>query len=150
MDIGSKNGYPSSALSNFSPHPFTFDGVACSSMEGLLQAFKFSNHEMQKHICTLVGIKAKRAGSKKRWQRDQTLWWKGVPYKRDSDEYQQLLNRAYDALATNEGFCRALIASGNATLEHSIGRTKENETVLTRQEFCSRLSRIRERMMSQK
>ena len=37
MDIGSGNGYPSGALSNFSPHPFVFDGVECNSMEGLLQ-----------------------------------------------------------------------------------------------------------------
>lgn len=35
MDIGSKNGYPASALSNFAPHPFTIDGVECNSMEGL-------------------------------------------------------------------------------------------------------------------
>ena len=41
MDIGSKAIYPASALSNFSPHPFTFDGVECNSMEGLLQSFKF-------------------------------------------------------------------------------------------------------------
>jgi hypothetical protein len=37
MDIGSKSGYPSSALSNFAPHAFEFDGVKCASMEGLLQ-----------------------------------------------------------------------------------------------------------------
>ena len=36
MDIGSKSGYPSSALSNFAPHAFVFDGVECASLEGLL------------------------------------------------------------------------------------------------------------------
>ncbi len=34
MDIGSGKEYPSNALSNFSPHPFVFDGVECNSMEG--------------------------------------------------------------------------------------------------------------------
>lgn len=34
MDIGSKNGYPASALSNFAPHLFELDGVKCNSMEG--------------------------------------------------------------------------------------------------------------------
>ena len=38
MDIGSKAGYPASALSNFASHPFVFDGVECASMEGLVQA----------------------------------------------------------------------------------------------------------------
>lgn len=37
MDIGSKSGYPSSALSNFAGHRFTLDGVEIWSMEGFLQ-----------------------------------------------------------------------------------------------------------------
>lgn len=48
MDIGSGKGYPSSALSNFSPHPFVLDGVEIASMEGFLQSLKFSNIEIQK------------------------------------------------------------------------------------------------------
>ena len=31
MDIGSGNGYPESALSNFAPHKFTIDNVECNS-----------------------------------------------------------------------------------------------------------------------
>lgn len=50
MDIGSGNGYPSSALSNFAPHPFILDGVEIASMEGFLQSLKFKNEEMQKYI----------------------------------------------------------------------------------------------------
>ena len=61
MDIGSKKGYPSSALSNFAPHPFVFDGIECSSMEGLLQAFKFKNADMQVEVCKLVGLNVVRA-----------------------------------------------------------------------------------------
>jgi predicted NAD-dependent protein-ADP-ribosyltransferase YbiA (DUF1768 family) len=38
MDIGSGAGYPASALSNFSPHPFEIDGITCNSMEGFLQS----------------------------------------------------------------------------------------------------------------
>ena len=33
MDIGSGNGYPSAALSNFAPHPFVLDGVEIASMK---------------------------------------------------------------------------------------------------------------------
>ena len=143
MDIGSGNGYPSSALSNFAPHRFEIDGVLCNSMEGFLQSLKFSNPAMQEHICTLVGKKAKFAGKHKKWWRDQTLYWKGTSIKRDSAEYQQLLDRAYHELSKNPKFMNALTSTGNATLKHSMGRKKINETVLTQQEFCGRLTDIR-------
>ena len=55
MDIGSGNGYPESALSNFAPHKFTIDNVECNSMEGFLQSLKFKNPDMQKEVCKLVG-----------------------------------------------------------------------------------------------
>lgn len=65
MDIKSGNGYPASALSNFAPHPFEFDGVQIASMEGFLQSLKFKNRDMQEHICSLVGFAAKQAGRHK-------------------------------------------------------------------------------------
>ena len=144
MDIGSGNGYPSSALSNFAPHPFTIDGIACASMEGFLQSLKFESAEMQEYVCTLVGKAAKFKGKKKKWYLTQTLYWRGRPIKRDSREYQDLIDRAYAALNENDGFRRALEATGNATLTHSIGKNKISETVLTTREFCSRLTRLRE------
>ena len=146
MDIGSGSGFPSATLSNFAPHPFIFDGIECNSMEGLLQSFKFSNPEMQREVCKLVGKQAKFKGKKKKWFKTQTLYWQGKEFKRDSKEYQELLDRAFDALSVNEGFKRALLATGDSTLTHSIGKTKQSETVLTRTEFCSRLTKIRNRL----
>ena len=146
MDIGSGSGFPSGTLSNFAPHPFVIDGVECNSMEGFLQSLKFSNPEMQKEVCKLVGKAAKFKGKKKKWWRTQTLDWQGVEIARSSEEYQVLLDRAFDALAQNSGFRAALLATGNSVLTHSIGKTKITETVLTRQEFCSRLTKIRERI----
>ena len=150
MDIGSGSGYPESTLSNFSPHPFVIDGIQCNSMEGFLQSLKFKEPEMQKEICLLIGKAAKFRGKKKKWYRTQTLYWQGTEYKRDSEEYQILLDRAFDCLAENTGFQKALLATGNSTLTHSIGKTKTNETVLTRSEFCSRLTRIRNRLQNTK
>ena len=148
MDIKSGNKYPSNALSNFAPHPFTFDGVQCNSMEGFLQGLKFKNVEMQQHICTLVGFKAKKSGAKKNWQRDQTLYWAGLPYKRDSDGYQTLLDEVYWTLYTqNTKAQKALLATGDANLTHSIGRSKKSDTVLTKQEFCSRLMSMRKQFV---
>lgn len=149
MDIASGCGYPGSSLTNFAPHHFVFDGVECAGMEGLLQSFKFSNPDMQVEVCKLVGKAAKFKGKKKRWYQYQILYWKGVEYRRDSKEYQDLLDRAYDALYTNPGFRKALIATCGATLTHSIGRKKKNETVLTQQEFCSRLMKLRARAIKE-
>jgi predicted NAD-dependent protein-ADP-ribosyltransferase YbiA (DUF1768 family) len=144
MDIGSKSKYPAGALSNFSPHAFVLDRVMIASMEGFLQGLKFKDVNMQKEICKLVGIGAKRAGAKKKWQPNQILYWKGEPIPRKSDRYQELLDAAYKAMFDQNAKARkALLASGNAHLTHSIGRIKKSETVLTRQEFCSRLMNIR-------
>lgn len=119
-------------------------------MEGLLQGFKVKDPEMQKHCCTLVGFKAKKFGSKKNWQRTQTLWWQGEAIPRDSDEYQQLLDEAYETLyTTNEKAKNTLLATGDANLTHSIGRSKMNETILTKQEFCSRLMKIRAKLKAE-
>lgn len=143
MDIGSKSGYPSSQLSNFSPHPFIIDGVECNSMEGFLQSLKFKDENMQEYVCTLVGVKAKYKGKGKKWWRTQTLWWRGQEIDRHSLDYQLLLDKAFWALAENDSFKKALLATRNSTLTHSMGKNKESETVLTEREFCSRLYQIR-------
>ena len=147
MNIHSKSGYPESALSNFAPHPFTVTWkgfiVECNSMEGFLQSLKFKNPEMQKEVCKLVGMKAKMKGKNKKWQVRQVLWWAGQPIGRHTDEYQELLDTAYEALSKNTKFEKALLATGNATLTHTIGKSSSKETILTRSEFCKRLLKIR-------
>ena len=146
MNIGSGNGYPSSALSNFAPHPFEIDYVLCNSMEGFLQSLKFQNQDMQKYVCSLVGIMAKYKGKPKKWWMTQTLWWQGKEMDRHGQEYQDLLDRAYDALLENSSFRKALLASGNSSLTHSMGKNDPHHTVLTEKEFCGRLLKIRERI----
>lgn len=148
MDIGSGAPWPSCALSNFAPHEFVIDGIRCSSMEGFLQSLKFKSPEMQEHVCTLVGKAAKFKGKKKNWWRDQTLYWKGKPMRRQSDAYSDLISRAYDEIAKNSGFQRAILATRNSSLTHSMGKSKKNETVLTEQEFCSNLYRIRDKLQA--
>mgnify|MGYP003571241197 CR=1 FL=1 len=150
MDIGSGNGYPAGTLSNFAPHGFVVDGIECASMEGFLQSLKFNSPEMQVEVCKLVGKAAKSKGASKNWRQKQTLYWKGKAYKRDSEEYQKLLDKAYNQLAKNEGFKKALLATGDATLTHSKGKKKMSETVLTTKEFTSRLTKIRERLKEEK
>ncbi len=144
MDIKSGKTYPSCALSNFAPHPFTIDGIECNSMEGFLQSLKFKNSEMQKEVCTLVGFAAKKKGRNKKW--NKFLYWQGKEIDRFGDEYQKLLDRAYEALCKNTKFRNALMATRVATLTHSIGKRKQKDTILTIKEFCSRLMEIREKI----
>lgn len=146
MNIGSGGAYPSNALSNFAPHPFRLDGVDIASMEGFLQSLKTKNPDMQAYICTLVGITAKRAGGSKNWKTSQTLYWQGKAYARDSGAYTKLIERAYDALFQNAKFRKALKATGNATLQHSVGSRKKQDTVLTKQEFIGNLVRLRNKL----
>jgi hypothetical protein len=149
MDIKSGCGYPAASLSNFTAHPFVFDGVSVASMEGLLQSFKFDKEHIQVEVCKLVGLAAKKRGKPRNWQERQTLYWKGVEYPRSGDEYQVLLDRAYQAMCDqNEGFRKALLATNSAVLTHSIGRSKKSDTVLTKTEFCSRLMFLREKLQS--
>ena len=147
MDIGSGKKYPSNALSNFAPHPFEIDGVECSSMEGFLQSLKFKEPDMQKVVCKLVGIKAKSKGSRKKWKQTQKLYWQNVEIDRKSDEYQDLLDKAFNQLAKNTKFKKALVASKGMTLTHNIGKSKQSETVLTKREFLSRLNKLREELL---
>ena len=144
MDIGSGKSYPSNALSNFAPHPFEIDGIQCNSMEGFLQSLKFKSPEMQEEVCKLVGYAAKKKGRNKNWQQSQTLFWKGEAIDRSSNEYQELLDRAYIAMYKNSKFKKALEASRGSTLTHSIGKSNAKETVLTKSEFCSRLTKLRD------
>lgn len=146
MDIRAGCGYPAAALSNFAPHPFVLDGVPCASMEGLLQGLKFDKPHIQAEVCKMAGKGAKLRGQARNatWQRVQQLWWKGQPMPRKSEAYQLFLDRAYQALCDqNESFRKALLATGDAVLTHSLGANKEAQTVLTERELCSRLMKMR-------
>lgn len=144
IDIASKSPYPSCDLSNFAAHKFTIDGVECASMEGFLQSLKFKNIDMQKYVCTLVGYQAKMKGKNELWWKDQKLYWQGNVIDRHGQEYQDLLDRAYFALAKNVKFRRALMMTRNEVLTHSIGKSDSKQTILTKKEFCNRLMKIRE------
>lgn len=149
IDIGAKHGGPAGTLSNFAAHKFTFDDVVCHSMEGFLQSLKFDKPHIQAEVCRLTGIGAKNRGKdrNRQWKMANALWWKGVEFPRNSDEYQELLDQAYLALARQSAeFRKALMETGEAQLTHTIGRTSPMDTILTQREFCSRLEKLREHM----
>lgn len=146
MNIGSGNNYPANTLSNFSPHPFELDGIKIASMEGFLQALKFDKPHIQLEVCKMVGRGAKARGRARNhhWQSRQILWWMKSGYLRDSHSYQELLTRAYDAMfEQSDSFRRALRATNDAVLTHTMGHNDSSKTVLTEREFMAQLNRLR-------
>jgi hypothetical protein len=118
-------------------------------MEGLLQSFKFSSPEEQVLVCALVGKKAKFKGKKKKWFLSQTLFWQGHEIDRHSEEFQSMLDEAFESMFSQcEAARSALLSTGNALLIHSMGKADPSMTVLTEQEFVSRLARIRAKLQT--
>ena len=147
IDIKTKAPFPGGALSNLAAYAFTLDGVACGSMEGFLQGLKVGDASEQAALCALAGGEARERGQRHDWKTSGNLYWRGATVDRLSDAYQSLLDRAYDALFEQSArFRAALAASGDASLMHSIGKDDPTETILTNEEFISRLERLRARL----
>lgn len=135
-------------LSNLYPHPFDLDGFHCVSMEGFLQSLKFFGPQATaaaEQARGSAGTEAYRFGQEgNNWKTIQALYWNGTVFLRGGAEYQELLTRAYDALAAqNQSFAQALIDTGIEELAHSIGKDDASDTVLTRTEYLGQLNRLR-------
>lgn len=147
IDIYSEGGYPACELSNFAEHPFVLDGVQISSMEGFLQSLKYMTVKKQEQVCRLSGKEAKQAGKGRfMWCVLRFVWWQEQTMDLMSDEVQLLIDRAYDAMyEQNPKFRQALLDTGDEKLEHTLGKTRMDQTILTRYNFVRRLERLRAR-----
>ena len=138
-------------LSNLHAYRFTIDGRLCASMEGFLQSLKTNDEREAAFLRTLSGRQAWKEGQRftTGWQATQTLWWDGHPIYRQSPGYQNLLNRAYDALSENQEFRLALVKTLDGELTHSIGHHDTRLTVLTKAEFMYNLYRVRSKLLEE-
>lgn len=144
LDIRSNGLYPSNVLSNLCSNGFRLDGMICGSMEGFLQSLKQKDINKQRQICSMKGGNARKKGVTS-WQTDQIVWWKEQPIDRQSDEYQELLRRAYQAMFDqSERFRAALMSTRGITLIHSSGETSPYKTIITEDEFCAILTEMRD------
>lgn len=150
VDVGNESDERGRSLSNFEPYDFTFRDVKCASMEGLLQSLKFSDPVKQKEICALSGKSAKFKGKKKKWYKDQMLYWNGEPFSRHSETYRLLLFEAFNAISRNTEFMEKLIETEGAKLIHSMGKSDPTRTILTEQELCIHLERIRDEILKKR
>ena len=79
------------------------------------------------------------------WQTDQIVWWKGQAIDRQSEWYQKLIRRAYQAMfEQNERFRAALMQTRGITLVHTSGEPSSYKTILTPDEFCGILMDMRD------
>lgn len=145
LDIRSNAMYPANVLSNLTRNPFYFDGVRCGSMEGFLQSLKIPDKNLQKEMCTKFGGMAKKLGNQSNeWKKTQTLWWQGKAYQRDSEDYQELIKRAYkEQFCQSSLFRKALKCSKDYTLTHTLGKTDTTDTILSREEFIKMLGELK-------
>ena len=144
LDIRSNGLYPSNVLSNLCSNGFRFDGMVCGSMEGFLQSLKRKELDKQRQICNMKGGNARKM-SVNSWQTDQIVWWKGQAIDRQSEEYQRLIRRAYQAMfEQSERFRAALMQTRGVTLVHTSGEPSSYKTILTPSEFCGILMDLRD------
>lgn len=132
-------------LSNLADKSFVFDGEQIRSLECVLQSIKIMDATEQAKFFSAPGAWCKKMGRKLPWSQTRLLWWKGVPMDRDSEEYQRFLDRLFGACYTcNRPFREALVASGDRELLHTIGTVDSEFTILTQEEFLSRLRILRD------
>jgi len=126
----------SKTLSNLYPYKFDFCGFQLSSLESFFQGSKFKDPEVQKLIFSYSGTDAYhiQVTSDYNWKESGYVYWQGQAIKRESAEYDLLIDEAYISLAQNPLYRQAL-KNVNKPLIHSMGKTSKKETLLTRYEF---------------
>lgn len=143
IDIYSGHPGPAGQLSNLAKNPFIMGGMYFGSTEGFLQGLRVQDPVKQQEIFKMHGIAAKRTG-RDNPIKNQTLYFKGHPFNRHSEFYQKLLDKAFMCcFVQNDAYQKALYDSVGHELRHSIGKSDPNDTILTEQEFISRLDTIR-------
>lgn len=134
-------------LSNLTERHFLYRGEHHCSIEGGLQAMKFADLEKQRYVRGLHGKEAQQAGQNIDWTRDRNLYdHKGNPVKRGSDELEYSVNGLFTAAYEGDPSMRIdLLATGHEELMHSIGKTNQLHTVLTRNDLFANIGRLRDR-----
>lgn len=133
------------ALQEQNPNqPFEFGGKKIASVNAFLLALKVQDPEKQKELCALPLDKVKEAAREIEPIYDsRTLYWKGKPIARTSNEYANLLEKLYVKRFKNDATFRdAIRESKHFHLIHSIGKQNPSETILTEKEFIGLLEKL--------
>lgn len=129
-------------LRTFEERCFVFDEILCSSIESVLESFKFKEVERQKEICILSAADAYVEGQSieaLKWENNQKLYWNGIEYERNSSEYQNLLDRLFQTVFEQDAQFRLDVAFlKNAAVQSNLGGFLPEKNVITKDEFIER------------
>lgn len=143
----------SGPLSNLFPHkfvindPFYLDSpIHCQSIESFIQSLRVKDSKLQRQVCeNYSGYMAwKLRLSLGDWRPGGMVYWQGNPIQRISEDYEDLLTMAYDALFDGNDVFREIVlpAFKDKILIHSIGCESQSETLLTELEYRAQLQRL--------
>ncbi len=123
-------------LSNLFPYEFTFKRHKLNSIECFFQGIKFKDKDLQKKLFKYSGKEALvlQKASNYNWKETGTIYWQGKPIKRDSKDYDKLIDELYISAIQNE-FYRNAIKNCNLPIIHAMGEIDKKDTVFTRYEF---------------
>jgi len=134
-------------LSNLTERHFLYLGIPHRSIEGGLQGMKFKDPQEQKRVFLLFGKEAQQAGQHINWTRDRNLYdHEGDPMKRGSDAFELHVNGLFTAAYEGDPTLAVdLLATKHEELLHSIGKSNQLHTVLTRNDLFANVGRLRDR-----
>ncbi len=137
VDVGYRNrGDFPQMLSNLFPYNFKFRGKKLNSIENFFQGIKFKDKKVQNYVFAYYGTQAVhiKAASSYNWKETGEIYWQGKPIKRESKEYELLIDELYISAVQNPLY-RNILLNCNKTIIHSIGENNKKETTFTRYEF---------------
>lgn len=123
-------------LSNLFPYNFKFKGKKLTSIENFFQGIKFKDKREQNYVLEYYGTQAVhiKAATKYDWRKTGEIYWQGKAIKRDSKEYELLVDELYISAIQNPIY-RNVLFNCNKPIIHSIGEKGKKETTFTRYEF---------------
>jgi len=149
VDIAYKDP-ESSVLSNLFPRIILIDGITYHSLEAFFRGLCWNGSQsvLENEIAILSGLNAWRIRYVlPDWRQKQILYHNGKEIPRESEEYQRLLEYAYDCMFEQSIiFQNALRKTKGKILMHTLGNHNPKETLLTEEEYMRMLLRERDRL----
>ena len=135
----------SKLLSNLFHYDFKFYDCDFGSIEGFFQGIKFKDSDIQKLVFKYSGREAiaLKEATLYDWTTTGNIYFLGKEIKRDSLEYDNLINELYFSALKNPLYRNAL-KNCNLPIIHPIGKTSKEETTFTRYEFEYMLNSLSE------
>ncbi len=137
INVGYKLKGPSSkVLSNLFPYEFVFRGKHLNSIETFFQGIKIKDKNTQEYVFKYSGLDSNniKAASDFDWKESGIVYWQGKEIKRDSDEYDNIVDELYISAIQNPLY-RNVLKNINKPIIHSMGEVDKKKTVFTRYEF---------------